>query len=575
MVHYIYAKPLFSMFLFALFCIGAYGFLNAVLKDKKWLKILSLIGLILSVLAVLYITLFSRGGGEHPIILKPFYSFEAAKIQPEIYRSVFMNWFLYVPFGIFLPYVLFKKHKWLNILIAFLMGFTLSSLVEYLQYTLSLGRSETDDVIFNTLGAVTGALGYLLCEYLVRKETKMKEDFGDLQNLILSLCALGLFGKEKDIDLGNKEGEILQEANRQTVYPLVCTALKNITDGEQTSTEVFLQRIAENMQVNFDHSSVHSLLSGNGIDYVAFKGVASAKYYPDPILRTMGDTDILINRQDIKKVDLLLKNIGYTTTDDIEKEKGHVAYGKKEGNRVSRLEVHFTLGGIPEGKKEIFEKYLSDLISTSVSLNTPCGVCRVPDKFHHGLILLLHTATHLINEGVGLRHLCDWAVFVNTVSDKEMTETFQKPLKELGLFEFARYLTAVSVEFLGAEPKNFVGEVDKGYLEDLISDILAGGNFGTKDADRYTQIKYISNRNDRTIDNKNPVSQVFFTLKEKTKRNVKFVEKHPLLLPFGMVYTLFNYLFLVVTKKRKGDSLKTLSDAKHRKDIYSEFKLFL
>ncbi len=574
MVHYIYAKPLFPMFLFALFCVGAYSFLNAVFKDKKWIRLLNLIGVVLSVVAVLYITLFSRGGGEHPLILKPFYSFEAAKIQPEIYRSVFMNWFLYVPLGIFLPYVLSKKHRNINILFTVLIGFALSTSVEYLQYALSLGRCETDDVIFNTLGAVTGACGYALCEFLVRKETKMKENSNNLQNLILNLCSLGLFGKEIDADLGDKEEEILQEANRQTVYPLVCTALKNITDGEQTSTEVFLQRIAENMQVNFDHTLIHGLLTGNGIEYVAFKGVASAKYYPDPILRTMGDTDILINRQDIHKVDLLLKNMGYTTTDDLEKEKGHVAYSKKEGNRISRLEVHFTLGGIPKSKEETFNKYLSDLISTSEVVTTPCGECRVPDKFHHGLILLLHTATHLINEGVGLRHLCDWAVFVNTVSDKEMTETFQMPLKELGFWEFARYFTALSVEFLGVEPKTFVGEVDKDYLNDLISDIFSGGNFGTKDTDRYTQIKYISDRNDHTIDKKNPISQAFFTLKEKTKRNVKFVEKHPLLLPFGMVYTLFNYLFLVVTKKRKGDSLKTLSDAKHRKEIYSEFKLF-
>ncbi len=574
MIHYIYAKPLFPMFLFAFFCVGGYALLNAVFKDKKWMRFLNLTGVVLSVVAVLYITIFSRSGGEYPLIVKPFYSFEAAKVQREMYRSVFMNWFLYVPLGMFLPYVLPKKHKGINILFVFLTGFVLSFLVEYLQYTLSLGRSEVDDVIFNTLGAVTGSLGFLLCTFLVRKETKMKENLGDLQNLILNLCAVALFGKENDADLGDKEREILKEANRQTVYPLVCTALKNKTNGEQTSTEVFLQRIAENMQVNFDHSLIHGLLTGNGIEYVAFKGVASAKYYPDPILRTMGDTDILINRQDIKTVDLLLKNMGYTTTDDLEKEKGHVAYTRKESNRISCFEVHFTLGGIPESKREVFAKYFSDLIPTSEIIATSCGECRVPDKFHHGLILLLHTATHLINEGIGLRHLCDWAVFVNSVSDKEMTKTFEKPLKELGLWEFARYFTALSVEFLGAEPKNWVGEVDKDYLNDLISDIFSGGNFGTKDTDRYTQIKYISNRNDRTIDNKNPVSQVFLTLKEKTKREVKFVKEHPILLPFGIIYTLVKYLFLVATKRRKGDSLKTLTEAKHRKCIYSQFKLF-
>ena len=60
MLHYIYAKPLFPMFLFAFFCVGGYALLNAVFKDKKWIRLLNLIGVVLSVLAVLYITLFSR-----------------------------------------------------------------------------------------------------------------------------------------------------------------------------------------------------------------------------------------------------------------------------------------------------------------------------------------------------------------------------------------------------------------------------------------------------------------------------------------------------------------------------------
>ena len=33
---------------------------------------------------------------------------------------------------------------------------------------------------------------------------------------------------------------------------------------------------------------------------------------------------------------------------------------------------------------------------------------RIPAPFHHGLILLLHTVHHMLGEGIGLRHLCDW-----------------------------------------------------------------------------------------------------------------------------------------------------------------------
>ena len=129
-------------------------------------------------------------------------------------------------------------------------------------------------------------------------------------------------------------------------------------------------------------------------------------------------------------------------------------------------------------------------------------------------------------------------------------------------------MLSISVEHLAASAKSCPKP------DEIFSDIFSGGNFGTKDSDRYAQIKYITDRKDGSVDRKNPILQVFKTLTEKTRREVKFVKEHPVLLPFGVVFTSAKYLFLVATRKRKADSLKTINDAKHRKDIYSEFKLF-
>lgn len=50
--------------------------------------------------------------------------------------------------------------------------------------------------------------------------------------------------------------------------------------------------------------------------------------------------------------------------------------------------------------------------------------------------MLLHVAGHLINTGIGLRHLCDWAVFVAKFSDEGFCEMFEDKLKAVGrLFE--------------------------------------------------------------------------------------------------------------------------------------------
>lgn len=572
MIAWIYARPLFSFFIWMVVFTIVYGFFNLIFSGKKWVGVLNLMVFALSVFGILQLTVFSRNGNVVDLELRPFYSFVMAKEQSEMYRSVLMNWGLYVPFGTVLPYLLSKKFKKIKVLITLVAGFILSVFVEWMQFYFSLGRSETDDVIFNTLGAVTGVLGYLLYGFLVGKETKMKENSKDLQSAFSRLCAFALFGRETQTKTFDTD-MILKEANRQTVYPLICTALEAVSGGNHTAEPQFFQRIAENMQVSYDHAEIHRILTERGIKYVAFKGVASAKYYKEPILRMMGDTDILVYPEDIKEVDLALKEIGYNTLESLEKDRGHIAYTRKKGNAYSKCEVHFSVGGIPESKADIFHKYL-DVIEKAEIVSTESGECLVPNKFHHGVILLIHTATHLIREGIGLRHLCDWAVFINSVSDKEMAEAFEQPLKEMGLWQFARILTAVSIEHLGCEKKAWVGVVEKELLDDLFADIFSGGNFGTKDADRYTQIKYIADRKDGSVGKKSPILEVFSTLVEKTKREVKFVKEHPVLLPFGVIFTSVKYLFLVATKKRKADSIKTITDAKHRKDIYGEFKLF-
>lgn len=66
----------------------------------------------------------------------------------------------------------------------------------------------------------------------------------------------------------------------------------------------------------------------------------------------------------------------------------------------------------------------------------------MPTDLHQAVILLLHTAHHLVSEGVGLRQLCDWACFVNKTQGEEFWHTKFIPLvKEIGMYNFASILT--------------------------------------------------------------------------------------------------------------------------------------
>ncbi len=127
----------------------------------KRMRIVGAILTVLSVAVILYMTVFSRHDKDVVLDLIPFSSFQRAKEQPEMYRSMLMNVFLFVPLGLSLPFV-FGGATGKRILLTILIGFLLSASVEAIQYFASLGMAETDDVIFNTLGTAIGSCTYLL-----------------------------------------------------------------------------------------------------------------------------------------------------------------------------------------------------------------------------------------------------------------------------------------------------------------------------------------------------------------------------------------------------------------------------
>lgn len=381
----------------------------------------------------------------------------------------------------------------------------------------------------------------------------MKWELSNTQKELLALTATAIFGAES-VKAGGEA--LIREACDQAILPLVYALLPQ--ESKALSSKEYKQTMAANMAISYEHTELHDLLTENGIPYVILKGAASASYYPSPILRTMGDVDFLVKEQDLKRAGELLEGIGFQPEEDT--GGIHIAY-HREG---STWEMHRSINGIPDNPAgEIIRGYLSDLTETAVDYDEGNGILRIPDDFHHGLILLLHTASHLTSEGVGLRHLCDWAVFVNHFTDTQFVALFESRLKACGLWRFAQLLTLVSVKYLHLPEKDWAGDAEEELLEGMICDILSGGNFGKKDEDRYRQIKYISNRGEHTVDEKSAVHQLWETVSRKAKAEHK-----------TKLRVLTDYARLVLQGKRKLDDLKTIRRAEGRKELYTEFRLY-
>ena len=398
-----------------------------------------------------------------------------------------------------------------------------------------------------------------------------------IQNALLAYTAAALVGKHAETEELDCWEKILQECRHQSVALLVFPVIKNKISSELHSKWVQQSHnlLATNLRSELSHCELHRIMAAAGVPYVIMKGCASAAYYPDPLLRTMGDVDFLVAKCDLERAEKALEAAGYSRETGHD-DRVHYSYHKGEGIGKTILEMHWEPNGIPEGDTgAIIREYLSSCISEAIPYKTASGIFMGPPVFHHGLIILLHTATHLINSGIGLRHLCDWAVFVGSLSEEEFCETFEQKLKKVGLWRFAQILTQLSIVYLGCTEKKWAGEKDEELLESLMLDIFAGGNFGRKDSQRINQAKFMANRRKGNVDNTSALKQFCKTMNDKVRLVMPMSKRLPVLIPIGWIYVGIRHLFRIFIGKRpKVNMGRVISGVKERKEIYQKLALF-
>ena len=382
----------------------------------------------------------------------------------------------------------------------------------------------------------------------------------EVQKTVLSLTSSALFDQPCELSEDIDWSAVKKEATEQAVFPLIYKRAypKLPADEKKIWDEQYFYCVEKNLRVTAEHAEAGSLMEKNSIPYVVLKGCASAGFYPHPALRSMGDVDLLLASDGFAAAEKAVGEAGFVPD---HRDQKHLVF-RREPN--SLWELHNCVNGIPAGDAgKACEDLLSDIISTAADYQTDFGMFRIPDAFHHGLVLLLHTASHLTKEGVGLRHLCDWAVFASGFSEESFCEIFREKLMLCGLWRFAQILTLVSEKYLGAPFCPWAGEAEDTLLLLLIEDILNGGNFGTKDRDRYRQIKYISDRDRKTVDDSGILLQLWRTINNKAAREKK-----------NRLSVIKDYIRLLAGGKRKPDTGNTLRRARMRKKLYSTFHLF-
>ena len=168
MMRFIYSRSPFFLSALALFAIALWGYLRAKTSDKQWER-LNRLTAPLCLTGILFMAVFSRNTDRYTVSLRPFATITAARQQPELYRAMLMNMFLFFPLGLTLSNALPPKMSmWRRIALTTFLCCVISAGIEFAQCFLFLGVAETDDVICNTLGSFFGACS-LLIAHLIQK----------------------------------------------------------------------------------------------------------------------------------------------------------------------------------------------------------------------------------------------------------------------------------------------------------------------------------------------------------------------------------------------------------------------
>lgn len=397
----------------------------------------------------------------------------------------------------------------------------------------------------------------------------------ETEQTLLFLVSDALNGSSHELDTDKLNWVALKyEAYIQTVSVLAFSKLNKDVCGEDELNGIrnyLKQQMNRNIAVNKAHVFLHCVMQSAGIPYTIIKGAASAAYYPDAFVRSMGDVDFLINRSDYERTDALLTEKGFKRSD-----RGHFYHIVYEHNSC-RYEMHFEPAGVPDGKVgAVVQGYLADILDCTHEQETVFGEITVPSVFHHGLIMLLHMSHHMIAEGIGLRHLCDWAVFVKDFSDDEFCSVFEEKLREIGLWDFAKLITRICTLTLNCPEKSWAGESDKELEEGIVKDMFKGGNFGQKSSSRTHESLLISNASKGGIEEKSTVGQFIESVNDIVYAKWPASKKFKLLLPLGWLFYLGRYVIRSIFGKRpKIEPKKIAAEATQRKKLYEKLNLFL
>lgn len=310
-------------------------------------------------------------------------------------------------------------------------------------------------------------------------------------------------------------------------------------------TIMYRSFIGNEQNLNAQDALIAHLEQAN-IPHIILKGTSAASYYPEVKRRMLGDIDVLVPEDRLNDACDVVLSMKY---DELPYEnKLHRSF--KRG-RVS-IEIHRSPAYVSESDggqaaKEIISHYFSDARSKCI------GNHRFPalSETHQALNTLMHISRHLLDEGVGLRQLLDWLMYISNTDPDTFNKETIPVLRKTGLLVFADILTRTGEKYLSIRVRGvrFGLKTDEIACDMLMENMFKSGNLGKSDK-RAKRFLFVD-RETVGSGNSRYYKAVFKRVANSVHNKYPASKNRPLLFPAYLCMTLFTYGRMVQEGKRE------------------------
>lgn len=299
----------------------------------------------------------------------------------------------------------------------------------------------------------------------------------------LSLVRLGI-GHRADALSENVDWKAIQAlAMQQGLSAIILDGIERLPECQQPPQLMLLTLIGQVMQGYEGHYEAYrkavveltAFYNVQGFKMMLLKGLACGLDWPKPEHRPYGDIDIwLFGRQ--KEAD---RHLSLDMGINVDNSHHHHTVFNWMGFTV---ENHYDFVNVHAHKSsrelEMVFKELGQDDSHSVEVMGDASICSatkvyLPSPNLHALFLIKHMVSHFAAAEISMRHVLDWAFFVEKHGKEVDWEWLDSMLVKYHMKDFFHLINAICVENLGFHADIFPSmQIDPELKERVLDDIL-------------------------------------------------------------------------------------------------------